>query len=340
MAPTRPPRQISGRAQPGGGAPVLAPPAPYLARRRATITTGGVKELQKDILAQNRDAAAAGSTGLPAPGPLAETPSQGLPLHHFDQRMATPRRGSNVTAAGAVDDSAGGAAAAGRLPLPPEGPPPVTSRIRGRANTVMAPRPISFAGTPSAAVAATGSLGRRGVLPAAAGAVDAKPLGADRCRAASVDVDGSNGSGGAGGGRRRHQPRELSVEDMREEDAETGSRDGVAGSADDATGAATTATGRAPRTLRFTLNTGTTSTRDAESVLGEVMRGVGAAGLLVAASSGYFVTCRTPGGDVEFEVEVCRIPRLNLHGLRFRRMAGSPWTYKSLMADLVSRLNL
>lgn len=44
--------------------------------------------------------------------------------------------------------------------------------------------------------------------------------------------------------------------------------------------------------------------------------------------------------DVEFQIEICRVPRLNLHGVVFKRMSGSVWNYKKLSSKIISEVVL
>lgn len=42
---------------------------------------------------------------------------------------------------------------------------------------------------------------------------------------------------------------------------------------------------------------------------------------------------------VIFEIEICRVTRLNLHGLLFKRLQGSIWSYKKVCGDLLPKIN-
>ena len=44
--------------------------------------------------------------------------------------------------------------------------------------------------------------------------------------------------------------------------------------------------------------------------------------------------------DVEFQIEICRVPRLNLHGVVFKRMSGSVWNYKKLSSKIIAEVVL
>ena len=50
------------------------------------------------------------------------------------------------------------------------------------------------------------------------------------------------------------------------------------------------------------------------------------------------ISCRK--GEVEFEIEICKIPGLTVHGLRFKRLGGAAWGYKDLMTSLITQMKL
>ncbi|KAJ3032153.1 Serine/threonine-protein kinase par-1 [Rhizophlyctis rosea] len=92
-----------------------------------------------------------------------------------------------------------------------------------------------------------------------------------------------------------------------------------------------------PRVLRFTFSVGTTSTKDPDTILSEVLRVLGEANIKYETQA-YIAVCVHQ--DVEFEIEVCKLPRLSVNGLRFKRMSGNSWTYKNLLTDLIAKMNL
>ncbi|KAJ3298024.1 hypothetical protein HDU79_000875 [Rhizoclosmatium sp. JEL0117] len=92
-----------------------------------------------------------------------------------------------------------------------------------------------------------------------------------------------------------------------------------------------------PRTLRFTFSAGTTSSKDPDTLIEELIRVLKSENIKYEINS-YMATCRFE--DVEFEIEICKLPRLNLNGLRFKRMSGNSWTYKNLLTTVIEKLQL
>ncbi|KAI9217114.1 kinase-like domain-containing protein [Blastocladiella britannica] len=92
-----------------------------------------------------------------------------------------------------------------------------------------------------------------------------------------------------------------------------------------------------PRSLRFSFSVSTTSTRAAEEIRDEMVR-VLTDRKLVHSITGFLVTISAP--EVEMEMEVCRLPRLNVNGLRLKRLGGNSWQYKTLCTDLIADMRL
>ncbi|RKO86859.1 KA1 domain/Ssp2 C-terminal domain-containing protein, partial [Blyttiomyces helicus] len=91
------------------------------------------------------------------------------------------------------------------------------------------------------------------------------------------------------------------------------------------------------RSLRFTFSVSTTSTKEPEAIFAEVLRVLTEANVKHECT-GYIATCQYQ--DVEFEIEVCKLPRLSVNGLRFKRMSGNSWNYKHLLSDLIGKMSL
>ena len=44
--------------------------------------------------------------------------------------------------------------------------------------------------------------------------------------------------------------------------------------------------------------------------------------------------------DLEFEVEVCRLPNLQVVGLRCKRLVGDAWEYKEALSNIIATMDL
>ncbi|KAI8909095.1 KA1 domain/Ssp2 C-terminal domain-containing protein, partial [Gorgonomyces haynaldii] len=90
-----------------------------------------------------------------------------------------------------------------------------------------------------------------------------------------------------------------------------------------------------PRSLRFTFNSNTTSSKNPDEIIQEVIRNCNLKSITHRLLSRYLLECTyaPPASKepVKFEVEVCKLPRLNnLHGLRFKRLSGQSQDYKEV----------
>ncbi|KAJ3256331.1 Map microtubule affinity-regulating kinase [Boothiomyces macroporosus] len=92
-----------------------------------------------------------------------------------------------------------------------------------------------------------------------------------------------------------------------------------------------------PRTARFTFSVSTTSTKDPEAVFNIVTKVVKDAGAQ-CQTSGMVAKCKL--NDIEFEIEVCKLPNLQVVGLRCKRLAGGAWDYKEVLSSLISKMEL
>ncbi|KAI9105241.1 KA1 domain/Ssp2 C-terminal domain-containing protein [Phlyctochytrium arcticum] len=105
------------------------------------------------------------------------------------------------------------------------------------------------------------------------------------------------------------------------------------------------------RTVRFAFHSATTSTQAPSAIFQEVHRVL----VLVSRHHGnrlsfrrvedyYMLNCKltepNPEHSVEFEVEVCKVWLLKMHGVRIKRLSGSPFIFKETYSDFVSSLEL
>lgn len=111
-----------------------------------------------------------------------------------------------------------------------------------------------------------------------------------------------------------------------------------------------------PRSLRFTFNSNTTSTKAPDEIVSEVIKTCNKLQISHKLASRYTIECSwnnpnpnpilsaTTNGvnePTKFEVEVCKLPRLkNLHGLKFKRLGGTTAEYKEICESLLSSLQI
>jgi MAP/microtubule affinity-regulating kinase len=103
-----------------------------------------------------------------------------------------------------------------------------------------------------------------------------------------------------------------------------------------------------PRSLRFTFNSNTTSSKEPDTIVQEVLNGCQGIGIKAKLLSRYLVECvsppptNLPGAEVvKIEIEICKLPRLkNLHGLRFKRQGGASADYKTVCEQLLAAIKL
>eukprot|EP00123_Amoebidium_parasiticum_P015227 comp22842_c0_seq1/m.35986 comp22842_c0_seq1/g.35986 ORF comp22842_c0_seq1/g.35986 comp22842_c0_seq1/m.35986 type:complete len:754 (-) comp22842_c0_seq1:841-3102(-) len=93
-----------------------------------------------------------------------------------------------------------------------------------------------------------------------------------------------------------------------------------------------------PRALRFTFNMNTTSSMPPAQVMQVLEARLQALGVDYVHGEAFMLVCTHAG--CQWEIEVCRLARLSLHGVRFKRIAGDPVVYKNLVAAYTDGLTL
>ncbi|XP_065182870.1 serine/threonine-protein kinase MARK2-like isoform X1 [Sycon ciliatum] len=98
-----------------------------------------------------------------------------------------------------------------------------------------------------------------------------------------------------------------------------------------------------PRSLRFTWNMKTTSTMDAMDIMREI-RNVLEANLCAYDERDTFLLVCSYGDSedsmVQWEMEVCKLPRLSVNGVRIKRLSGNSLTFKHIATKLTNELKL
>ena len=92
-----------------------------------------------------------------------------------------------------------------------------------------------------------------------------------------------------------------------------------------------------PRSLRFTFSVSNTSYKDTQHILSELHRVLNE-GQIEFRQDKFLTTCMSNG--IEFEIEICKIPRLSVNGLRMKRLTGNSWEYKNIISELINKMDL
>jgi len=99
-----------------------------------------------------------------------------------------------------------------------------------------------------------------------------------------------------------------------------------------------------PRSLRFTWSMKTTSSLEPDAILREIKSVLVAHGCRSEQTDCYTLLCSH--GDelsdsvIQWEMEICRLPRLSLNGVRLRRVRGAAIGYKNIATVITNDLKL
>ncbi|XP_076836294.1 serine/threonine-protein kinase MARK2 isoform X14 [Brachyhypopomus gauderio] len=99
-----------------------------------------------------------------------------------------------------------------------------------------------------------------------------------------------------------------------------------------------------PRSLRFTWSMKTTSSMEPNEMMKEIRKVLDSNSCEYELRERFMLLCMsgTPSHDdfVQWEMEVCKLPRLSLNGVRFKRISGTSIAFKNIASKIANELKL
>ncbi|MCI4386463.1 hypothetical protein PGIGA_G00062590 [Pangasianodon gigas] len=99
-----------------------------------------------------------------------------------------------------------------------------------------------------------------------------------------------------------------------------------------------------PRSLRFTWSMKTTSSMEPNEMMKEIRKVLDSNSCDYELRERFMLLCKSgnPSRDdfVQWEMEVCKLPRLSLNGVRFKRISGTSIAFKNIASKIANELKL
>ncbi|KAI3364698.1 hypothetical protein L3Q82_011480 [Scortum barcoo] len=99
-----------------------------------------------------------------------------------------------------------------------------------------------------------------------------------------------------------------------------------------------------PRSLRFTWSMKTTSSMEPQDMMREIRKVLDANNCDYEQRENFLLLCVQGDGHahslVQWEMEVCKLPRLSLNGVRFKRISGTSIAFKNIASKITNELKL